>query len=315
MDKYFYTENTDNSKAAYCTEDGLVQVTCPVTKEVLFSVKLFGDNFYYLWQEWWVVPSLQFVPGEELLVVTYGMGYVYLVDLKEYKVIKQLQLFEEVNYDDDSYQELDTCCYYMEHTRVDFSPSGKYVVIRVRGHFDPQDSDGRSVLFTPDYFRTVFVMDMDTFEIIFTYSYPHNEEQDYHYNVAVIAFSPKEDLFLTGALGKELKIFELPEGLEVATLEKVEWIADSTEIQHRRLVAFLSEDEFVYVSGDRQKEIVRVCKDETGHWVKSGRVKQELVQGFLDKHSMILDIDYDGTENRLNLYSSGNVEEIMLEWE
>ncbi len=315
MDKYFYTENTDKTKAAYCTKDGLVQVICLATEELLFSVRLFGENFYYLWQEWWVVPNLQFVPDKELLVVTYGMGYLYLIDLKNQQVVKQLRLFEEVRYEDDSFRELDTCCYYMEHTRVDFSPTGKYMVIRVRGHFDPQDSDGRSDLFTPDYFRTIFVMDMDTPEIIFTYSYPHEEEKDYHYNVAVIAFSPKEDLFLTGALGKELKLFAFPNGGEITTLEKAEWIADSTEIQHRQLVAFLSEEEFVYVSGDLQKEIVRVCKNEAGSWVRAGKVKQELIQGFLGKHGMILDIAYDEEARRLILKKGEIVEEIVPEWE
>ena len=312
MDKYFYTENIAKTKAAHCTKDGLVQVICLTTEELLFSVRLFRDNFYYLWQEWWVVPNLQFVPNKELLVVTYGMGYLYMIDLKAQKVIKHLRLFEEVSYEDDSFQELDTCCYYMEHTRVDFSPSGKYMVIRVRGDFDPQDSDGRRDLFTPDYFRTVFVMDMDALELIFTYAYSHKEKKDYHYNAAVIAFSPGEDVFLTGALGRELKVFEFPDGRELATFENVEWIADSGEIQHRQLVAFLSEDEFVYVSGDLQKEIVRVCRDATGCWVRAGKVKQELIQGFLDRNGMILDIAYDEEACKLILKMGKVTEEVAL---
>ena len=58
-----------------------------------------------------------------------------------------------------------------------------------------------------------------------------------------------------------------------------------------------------------------VCRDAAGCWVRAGRVKQELIQGFLDRNGMILDIAYDAGGNRLILYCGSKVEEIVLEWE
>ncbi|MBQ6695193.1 MAG: hypothetical protein IJN16_00645 [Lachnospiraceae bacterium] len=313
MDKYFYTENTDKTKAVYCADDGIIKVVYPETEKVLLELKLFGENYKYLWYEWNVVPSFAFVPNREILVITYGVGYVFLVDLVKRRVIKHLRLFEEVSYEDDTYKELDFCCYYNENTRVDFSPSGKYMAIRVRGDYDPQDADGRQELFTPLYFRTVFVMDMNTFEIIFTYSYPHKEERYYDQNVAVIAFSPEEDVFVTGALLGLLKVFHLPDGEESGTFEKVEWIADSLEIQHRQLVAFLSKDVFVYVSED--KEIIRVCRSREGDWIEAGKLRQELLQDFLDEYGMILDIEYNEMSQKLTLKRGRNALEVELLWE
>ncbi|MBR6862973.1 MAG: hypothetical protein IKM73_16820 [Acidaminococcaceae bacterium] len=79
------------------------------------------------------------------------------------------ELFPDVNYDnyDDFYDRIDLQAYYEESTMICFSNTGKYAVIRVRGNYDPQTFDGMNEdEFTPVYFRSVFVLNMETMSIV-----------------------------------------------------------------------------------------------------------------------------------------------------
>ena len=57
---------------------------------------------------------------------------------------------------------------------------------------------------------------------------------------------------------KKFADFDLLLGQEIATLEQLEWVGESCDIDNRRLVVFLSNNEFLYVN--RDKELVWVGK-------------------------------------------------------
>lgn len=67
--------------------------------------------------------------------------YTYLINPSEKRLIKRFQLFSDINYEDDSFQSVDLCCYYMQWTRIDFSNTGRYAAVRVRGDYNPQEGD------------------------------------------------------------------------------------------------------------------------------------------------------------------------------
>lgn len=160
-------ENSIKTRAAYCTGEGVVCVEDSVRKQILFKIDIFGDRYTYLLYEWNIRPCFFFSPDEKWLIITYGMGYIYFVELATGMICERIRLFEDVDYDANSLEDLDTCCYYNEYTQIDFSASGRYMSARVRGDFDPQESDGRTIMFEPVFFRSVFVFDMKTRKLIF----------------------------------------------------------------------------------------------------------------------------------------------------
>ena len=160
-------ENSIKTRAAYCTGEGVVCVEDSVRKQILFKIDIFGDRYTYLLYEWNIRPCFFFSPDEKWLIITYGMGYIYFVELATGMICERIRLFEDVDYDANSFEDLDTCCYYNEYTQIDFSASGRYMSARVRGDFDPQESDGRTIMFEPVFFRSVFVFDMKTRKLIF----------------------------------------------------------------------------------------------------------------------------------------------------
>ena len=144
---------------------------------------------------------VRFLGGKAVVIpLTYPtMGYIYFLELAVGMICEKMRLFQNVDYDMNSFENVDTCCYYNEYTQIDFSTSGRYMAARVWGDFDPQESDGRTIMFEPVFFRSVFVFDMKTRELIFEYSYPETEEYKAA-SLGTIAFSPDDRLFVTGVL-------------------------------------------------------------------------------------------------------------------
>lgn len=268
-----------------CTDSGVIKVENKTDAEKSFEVNLFGNRYYYLLEEWDVMPKIYLTPDEKYIVVTYGIGYVYFIS------------FSEINYEDDSFQQVDMCCYYNERTQVDFSNTGRYAAIRVRGDFDPQESDGKTEIFTPVYFRSVFVIDLVKLAVCFQEDYSNEQG---HRNLASIAFSPNDDLFVTGALGNALKVFSLNNGKCLGKFSKLVWICDSCGIRDCPLIVFLNKDNFVYVN--KESNIVRVTLQESRQFVESGIIKtnvpqdHEVSKGVYDKWSYIEKIELDQDE-------------------
>lgn len=94
---------------------------------------LFGEDFSYRYIQWNVAAAVYLTPDSRYIIATYGIGHVYLIDPAHKRVIRKIILFEEVCYEDTSYQSIYTGSYYNEVTRVDFSSTGRYAAIRVRG--------------------------------------------------------------------------------------------------------------------------------------------------------------------------------------
>lgn len=293
--KNYYMENSMRTKAAYCTDEGIVFVEDLVQKHILHRIDIFGDRYKYLLYEWNIIPSFAFSPDGKWLVITYGLGYIYFVELATGIICKIIRLFEEVDYNVNSFEDIDTCCYYNEYTRIDFSISGRYMSARVRGDFDPQDSDGRTIMFEPVFFRSVFVFDVETRELIFKYSYP--EEEKYKAtSLGTIAFSPDDKLFVTGVFGGQVKMFDLLSGKELASFEHLEWISAPCDIDNRRLVVFLNNYEFIYVNNER--ELVWVESDVFGKWyIKTKIFREELLA-----IRILFDIEYDNVQNSIKCY-------------
>lgn len=247
-----------------CNQDGFI-IIYNKNKDEKTCLKLFSDKFQYLYEQWCVEPRLYLTRESKYLIVTYGIGYVYIVDLYTMKTVGEFKLFSEISYEDDSYQEIDTGCYYNEATEVDFSPSGKYVIIRVRGDYDPQEGDRRKILFTPIYFSSVFVLNIHTMQIEFQYDGSDMQEEGYNKNMAVIAMDPSENNLLVGALGNDLKLFDINTGHEIQTFKGLAWRADPCDIRKCQLALFLDDDNFAYVNKEYNIEIYTRKNDK--EWV------------------------------------------------
>ena len=234
---------------------GEVHIISKKYEATSYSLLLFEDNFEYLYMEWNVCPKLYITPDANYCIVTYGVGYLFFIDLQGRKVVKEYHLFPEVDYSNDSFQEIDWCCYYNEHTRVDFSESGKYAVVRVRGDFDPQESDGREDLFTPVYFCSFFIIDLCSFEICLSDDF--GDVCNAYKNIGAIAFNKSETLIAVGAFGSVIKIFNLTSRKCIDTLCSLMWMPDPLNLINCPLMLFLNDNILIYVNKD--KNIV-VCE-------------------------------------------------------
>lgn len=293
--KDYYMENSIKTRAAYCTEYGIVFVEDLVQKQVLYKIDIFGDRYKYLLYEWNIRPCFFFSPDEKWLIITYGMGYIYYVEMATGMICERIRLFDDVDYENNSFEDLDICCYYNEYTHIDFSASGRYMCARVRGDFDPQESDGREIMFNPVFFRSVFVFDMKTKEEVFKYTYPETEEYQ-AISLGTISFSPDENLFVTGVFGGLVKVFDLLSGKEIASLEQLEWVAEPCDIDNRHLVVFLSNNEFLYVNND--KELVWVVLEGFSNWY----IKTKIVREEIASIRTLFDIEYDCINKVIKCY-------------
>lgn len=250
---------------------GEVHIIRKKYKATGYSLFLFEKNFEYLYMEWNVCPKLYITPDSNYCIITYGAGYLFFVDLQGRKVVKEYCLFPEVNYSNDSFQKIDWCCYYNEHTRVDFSESGKYAVVRVRGDFDPQESDGRDNLFTPVYFCSFFIIDLCSFEICFSDDFG-DICSDYK-NIGAIAFNKSETLIAVGTFGSAIKIFNLITGKCVDTLYSLMWMPDPLNLINCPLMCFFNDDTLIFVNKD--KNIV-VCELQNMSFVISKMIETNI---------------------------------------
>lgn len=256
------------------TENEKYAVTCDRVGNIIIWDKeaareeviptLFGEGYHYRYYEWNVTAQIYITPDSRYIIVTYGMGHIYLIDSCTRKVIKRIILFDEICYEDTSYQSIDTYYYCNETTRVDFSSTGRYAAIRVRGDVDPSSETARRA--TPLYFRSVFLLDLTTLDICFQETFEDVEDHSSR-NIAAIAFSPQDHYFAVGALGNQIKIFSLGNNKCVGKYSSLEWIADPLRVKHCRVICFLAEDAFIYV--DREYNIRRITQ-RGQDWLESG---------------------------------------------
>lgn len=244
------------------TKDGTIKIINKSSSEE-YTLNLFGEDFQYKYEHWNVMPLLYLTENSQFLIVTYGIGYVYFISLESSTLVKCIKLFQDISYEDESYKKAVLCGYYDELTQVTFSPSGRYIEVRVRGDFDPQDTNGRDEISTPIYFRSVFLIDMETLEVCFEYDFGDVEE-GYGRNAAVAAFSPDEKYFVTGALGNALKVFRISDKAGCSTPMSVCWIAAPLDIRDCDLVRFINNEKFIYI-GENDEEKCAVLQSD-GIW-------------------------------------------------
>ena len=267
--EFYPARHEQSGLSAACLEDGSIAIRRGA--EVLSTLRLFGDGFRARYSEWLGEPRLEFSPDGAWLAISYGMGYVYLAEPQTGRVVREFRLFDDVRYEDGSFQDIDTYCYYNEHTRLDFSPSGRWLAVRVRGDFDPQEEDGRTEYFTPLYFRSVFVIDMDRRELAFSHVF--DDERPGHENLAVLAFHPAEELLAVGAPGGRFRLLSLPEGRVTAEFSGLIWVPDPCGVRHRELVRFVDGDTLVYLS--QEKTANRLRRGADGIWRPAGKLSPE----------------------------------------
>lgn len=293
-----------------CTNTGVIEVEHKIDKNKSFTLELFGDRYQYLYTKWDIVPEIYLSPVSEYIIVTYGIGYIYFINPSEKRVIKRFQLFSDINYEDDSFQSVDLCCYYMQWTRIDFSNTGRYAAVRVRGDYDPQEGDGRSNVFTPVYFRSIFLIDLLRLEVCLQEDYSDVPERGGR-NLASIAFSPNDDYLVTGALGNEVKVFRLQDKACIGRFFYLVWNGDPLGIQNCPLIVFMDENNFIYVNS--KKDIIRVTLQKNHKFTETGIIKtgvpedHEISKGVYDKYSDIYQIELQ--QNELTCYLSGNRKE------
>lgn len=247
-----------------CGDDGMISIKRK-EKAGAYFFKLFYENYQYLRKQWAVETRMFFTLDLNYLIVTYGIGYVYTIDLNSMELVRSWKLFQDISYEDDSYQNIDLCCYYNEATEVDFSPWGRYAILRVRGDYDPQEGDGRTEIFTPVYFSSVFLVDLQTLELVFQYDSSDMQERYSEKNVAVAAMDSSEKKLLVGALGNDLKLFDVSEGCEIGTFKKLAWIPDPLDIRKCQLAVFMDENRFAYVN--EAYNIAVVVKQADERWL------------------------------------------------
>ena len=127
--------------------------------------------------------------------------------------------------------------------------------MRVRGDFDPQEEDGRREHFTPQYFRSVSVIDMERRTLAFTRSF--EDEHPGHENLAALAFHPAEELLAVGVPGGRFRLLSLPEGETAGEFSSLIWVPDPLGVRHRDLIRFVDDDTLVYLSGERTASRLR----------------------------------------------------------
>jgi len=278
------------------TDEGFINVENKTDTNKSFYIHLFQYRYQYLYTEWWAFPQAFFTPDLKYVIVTYGIGYVYFISLSEKRVVKFFKLFSDISYEDDSFEEIETCCYYDERTQVDFSNTGRYAAIRVRAIFDPQAAGAEKVIFTPVYFSSVFIVDLYNLELCF-YEY-YNDVQEEYKNLASIAFSPNDNYIAMGALGTIVKVFCIANKKCLGKFSSLVWISDSTAIKDCHLIAFLDENNFVYVNKDN--DIIKVSLQQNGQFVQSGIIKTNY-----DKPLYIQKIELN--ENEIICYVAGSM--------
>lgn len=285
--------NTEKYSAEF-QKDGTILVREGADGKERFRFDLFSE--YYNMQvhrrvDCW--PTTFITEDNSLLIVGYGIGYLYFISLLDGKIIKQMKLFPEIIYEDDSYLDIDLQGYFGLETRLDFSPDGKYAVIRVRGEFDPQGDGGE---FSPVYIRSFFLMDMESLEIVFSDDY--SDIPDKLLNLGTVALSPDSRFLVTGALGHTLKVFDLDKKCEVYRCQSLEWVPYSWAVDNRELAVFLDAQTFVFVGKDREesridaRNIIKVQKQPDGSWDMIQTI--DLMPYFSAiREKTVFDIEYD----------------------
>lgn len=280
--------------SAQCLEDGTIVVKEEPEGKEKFRLCLFGQEFrrpLHMQQDA-MLPTPYITADDRLLIVGFGMGYLFFINLADGAVIKYMKLFPEVTYEDASYGEIDVQGYYSFETRLDLSGDGRYAVIRVRGEYDPQSGDGE---FSPVYVRSFFLMDMGSLEIVFSDDYGDIPDNGY-LNLGVAVFSPDSRFLAVASLGGVLKLFDLEEKREVYRYEAIEWIPYSGAIQHRNLAVFTENRTFVLIN--KEKCLVKVRMGPDGSW-REEQVTE--VASFMpsEREFTVFDIGYDAERREI----------------
>ena len=257
----------NNDYFAYVTRAGRVVIVQKAGGRQIFKPKVFNTYYRRYISEYELIPLIFFTPDSRYCIITCDIGNLFFVNLKSGTVEKEDHLFPEISYEkddiDEVYKGIEFTGYYELHTVVQFSKSGRYAVIRIRGKYDPQSTDGwePEECITPIYLRSVFLMDMKTNEI-FIREYFDDVPEKKGRNVAAIAFSPNETKFAAGALGNVIKIFDLKNGKEIGRVADLCWKADPSDITDCRVIVFCDEDRFLFVN--RSKNILVAEIDGSG---------------------------------------------------
>lgn len=298
-----------------CNDEGVLLVSDKTMPGDGSALNLFGSNYSYLHGEWNVTPQIFISPDSKYFIVTYGIGYIYFIDAHTKKLIKKMKLFDDVCYEDESYKGIDLCCYYNELTQVDFSNTGCYAAVRVRGDYDPQEGDGRKELFTPIFFRSVFVIDLHTLTICLRETYDDVQEKGGR-NLASISFDPTDSYFATGALGNMIKIFSLKDNKCVGSYMSLGWIPDPCGIRDCQLISFLDDENFIYV--DQEYNVQRITRRDNV-WLASGKIytmlppRVQVSKGVYSEWSYIDDIKVNLPMNILKCHTNGSRKEFRKE--
>lgn len=222
-------------------EKGEVTIT-DLDGKLAFSLDIMPGRYKYLSIEWEIFAQLFFSPDNKYLIVTYGYGYVYIINLEQRIVVKEHKFFGEISYEEDDYFETP---YSFGEINVQFSANGNYAAFRIRGDYDPNVYEEETLIF----YRSVHVLDMENLEIAFSYDCGDLEEKTGR-NLAVLDFSPNEKYLLTGALGNALKIFDLVEAREIDTFGDIGIVTDNFKMRNCELAKFIDDSSFVYVDAD-----------------------------------------------------------------
>ena len=98
-------EHPRTRRSAVCLEDGRILIR--EGERLLSTLRLFGAEFQEQTSWWGVEVRLGFSPGGDWLAVSYGLGHVYLAEPETGQAAARFRLFDEVRYEDESYQDIE----------------------------------------------------------------------------------------------------------------------------------------------------------------------------------------------------------------
>ena len=279
---------------------------------------LFGSRYHEIAVEYEVLTRAYITPDSAYCIITYGIGVIYFVDLRTGELIKEMKLFPEIDYDDetfddDAFDEIDLGAYYMIETMAHFSPSGRYAVLRVRGDYDPESEDP-CYSHTPVYLRSVFVVDLQTLQTVIEDHFDDVEERCGR-NTACIAFSPTEERFAAGALLNEIKIFDTRNGKVTDRIYGLCGNSDPSNNKDLSFIVFIDRTSFLFTNSE--KNLVHIDLNEDGK-IAAKRVidthirqfDHEITKNVMDRWADIERVEYQsGSVNvhyKLHNYGPGN---------
>ncbi|WP_019420741.1 WD40 repeat domain-containing protein [Paenibacillus sp. OSY-SE] len=240
----------DGSLTAVMYMDGWLKLSRTADGD---EIAAFSDSVSLFQEEKATNMSLVFSPDGHFLLVGLGVGIVKVYD------VQKLKLHAEHLHPGLDWEQLERNAYYHEYTYVQFSASGKYmVIVPTAKDYDPQGDDGYPI---PLYYGTFYVIDFSTGEVVLEHSYKERK-------IGAIMFSPDERLIAVGMFGKEVVVWDIQCRKTILERDDFVWLGLADCVGMTQTLAFtVHSDKLVYASKNAKLTVVDLLGEGWSHSV------------------------------------------------